>query len=196
MGPELTSLPNFLPGSEAALSLDEMRAKKGVTVSAIAFAIAATLAPRLFARSAESAEVASGARAPAASSPGSRPKVVLDQLDLAKAPLPSAEEKYLRDVLAKEARRADWGAGRKSRIQYRFRIDELEVVEEASVVRVRCTATGWLPRGKTAKSRLAFGGAPKERPELVRRVLAIVAHGVITRLADLERERRNAPVTR
>jgi len=154
-----------------------------------------TPAHELYARSAEpvATELVT-ARAPAAEAakPGGRPKVELDQLDLAKAPLPASEEKYLRDVLAKEARRADWGAGRKSRIQYRFRIDELEVVEDASVVRVRCAATGWLPRGKTAKSRLAFGGSPKERPELVRRVLAIVARGVVTRLAELERGRRSS----
>ncbi len=166
-----------------------MRARNRVAAGTIAFAIAATLAPRLSARPGDSTirELAS--------SPKGRPKVVLDQLDLAKAPLPAAEEKYLRDVLAKEARHADWGAGRKSRIPYRFRIDELDVVEEATVVRIRCAATGWLPKGRTAKSRLAFGGAPKERPELVRRVLAIVAHGVITRLAELERERRSPPAS-
>jgi hypothetical protein len=128
--------------------------------------------------------------APLASADKGRPKVVLDQLDLTKTTLASADEKYLRDVLAKEARRADWGAGRKSRIQYRFRVDELAVTEEESVIRIRCAATGWLPKGKNAKSKLAFGGSPKERPELVRRVLAIVARGVITRLAELERQRR------
>jgi translation initiation factor IF-3 len=95
-------------------------------------------------------------------------------------------------VLAREAKTADWGAGHKSQIQYRFRIDELEVTEDATVVKVRCAATGWLPKGRNAKSRLAFGGAPKERTELVRRVLAIVARGVVTRLAELERQRRLA----
>jgi len=128
--------------------------------------------------------------APLASAEKGRPKVVLDDLDLTKTALASPDEKYLREVLAREARRADWGAGRKSRIQYRFRVDELEVTEEASVVRVRCAATGWLPKGKTAKSKLAFGGSPKERAELVRRVLSIVARGVVTRLAELERQRR------
>jgi len=128
--------------------------------------------------------------APLASAEKGRPKVVLDDLDLTKTALASPDEKYLREVLAREARRADWGAGRKSRIQYRFRVDELEVTEEASVVRVRCAATGWLPKGKTAKSKLSFGGAPKERADLIRRVLAIVARGVVTRLAELERQRR------
>jgi hypothetical protein len=128
--------------------------------------------------------------APVASADKGHPKVVLDQLDLTKATLAGSDEKYLREVLAKEARHADWGAGRKSRIQYRFRVDELAVTEEGSVIRIRCEATGWLPKGKTAKSKLSFGGAPKERADLVRRVLAIVARGVVTRLAELERQRR------
>ena len=128
--------------------------------------------------------------APRAVADKGHPKVILDQLDLTKTTLARPDEKYLREVLAKEARRADWGAGRKSRIQYRFRIDELEVTEAESVVKIRCAATGWLPKGKTAKSKLSFGGAPKERAELIRRVLSIVARGVVTRLAELERQRR------
>jgi hypothetical protein len=128
--------------------------------------------------------------APHALADRGHPKVVLDQLDLRKAAIAAPEEKYLRQVLAREARRVDWGAGRKSRIQYRFRVDMLEVTDEESVVRIRCAATGWLPKGRTAKSKLSFGGAPKERAELVRRVLAIVARGVVTRLAELERQRR------
>ena len=128
--------------------------------------------------------------APHASADGGRPKVVLDALDLTKTGIVGADEKYLREVLAREARRADWGAGRKSRIQYRFRVDQLEVTEEGSVVRIRCAATGWLPKGKTAKSKLSFGGSPKERADLVRRVLSIVARGVVTRLAELEKQRR------
>ena len=112
--------------------------------------------------------------------------------DAGGAVLAAADEKYLREVLAKEARKADWGAGHGSLIQYRFRIDELDVTEDAAVVRVHCAATGWLPKGKTAKSKLAFGGAPEERAELVRRVLSIVARGVVTRLAELERQRRDS----
>jgi hypothetical protein len=145
-----------------------MRAKIGPV---LAFVVALLLAPRALADR-------------------GHPKVVLDQLDLTKAALAGPEEKYLRQVLAREARRADWGAGRKSRIQYRFRIDMLDVADEESVIRIRCTATGWLPKGKTAKSKLSFGGSPKERAELIRRVLAIVARGVVTRLAELERQRR------
>jgi hypothetical protein len=87
-------------------------------------------------------------------------------------------------------RRADWGAGAKNRIEYRFFVTELTLTEEEGVLRVRCTAVGKLPKGKTAKSRLSFSGDPHKKSELVKRVLDIVARGVITRLAELERVRR------
>jgi hypothetical protein len=125
---------------------------------------------------------------PAASHP--RPSVTLDRLDLTKVPLAAADEAFLRKTLADEARLADWGAGRSAHIEYRFRLDELSVTEEPRVVRVRCSASGFLPKGRGAKSHIAFGGAPNERQAVVRHVLEIVARGVVTRLSDLERRRR------
>lgn len=119
-----------------------------------------------------------------------KPSVRLDALDLSQSPLAAAREKAIRDLLAHEVRRADWGAGRAARIEYRFRVDELVTELVGGVLRVRCTATGFLPRGKSARSHLTFGGAPTERDQLVDHVLTIVTRGVITRLADLERRRR------
>ena len=138
-------------------------------------------------------EARAGDPGPSTSARKSHPKVILDQLDLSLTPGAVAEESYLREVLTREARRADWGAGRGSQIEYRFRLDALEVVEDAKVVRVSCTASGWLPKSRHAKSHLAFGGAPKDRQELVHHVLEIVASGVVTRLAEMERQRRHAP---
>lgn len=118
------------------------------------------------------------------------PTVVLDRLDLSKTPGAVPEEKFLRDVLAKEVRRLDWGVGRGGRIEYRLAVEELSVSEGKNVVRVTCMARGWLPKGRKAKSRVTFGGAPDDRRAVVRHVLEIVARGVVTRLAELERNRR------
>ena len=189
MRPELTPAPDFLPDRGAALSLGLMPAKIGLCARALGLAAVVSFAPLASAGSAHGGRPATARAAPDAPSKG-HPKVVLDALDVRKAALGGSDEKYLREVLGKEARRADWGAGHQARIQYRFRVDELEVIEEPSVIRIRCAATGWLPKGKTAKSKLSFGGSPKERADLVRRVLAIVARGVVTRLAELERQRR------
>jgi len=120
-----------------------------------------------------------------------RPHVVLDELafpdDVSGG---AAYKQHLRKTLAREARHADWGAGRKNRIEYRFYVTELVIEERGDALQVRCTALGKLPKGKRAKSHLAFSGEKSQRSELVRRVLDIVAKGVITRLAELERVRR------
>jgi len=119
-----------------------------------------------------------------------RPTVKLDRLEL--PPIPGARhyKKYLKRVLQREVRKADWGAGRDSTIEYRFSVDKLVVVAADKVLRVRCEATGRLPKGKTAKSQLTFSGDPTKKGTLIKEVLAIVARGVITRLADMERARR------
>jgi hypothetical protein len=120
-----------------------------------------------------------------------QPKVTLDRLDLTKVPLARSEEAFLRKALADEAKRADWGAGASAHIEFRFQLDELSVTEEARVVRIRCSASGFLPKGRRARSHIAFGGAPNERQTLVHHVLEIVARGVVTRLSELERRRRS-----
>lgn len=123
--------------------------------------------------------------------PSGRPDVELDRLefpeDVAGA---SYFKKRLRKILKREARRADWGAGRGAKIQYRFKVTELSLEHDGDVLRVRCAAVGKLPKGKSARSNLAFGGPPNQKNKVVERVLEIVARGVITRLAELERVRR------
>jgi hypothetical protein len=129
--------------------------------------------------------------APQSARPRGRPDVKLDRLDF---PSDVAGAKFfkqrLRKMLAREAKRADWGAGRGSRIEYRFSVTELGIEHDGDVLRVRCAAVGKLPGGKSAKSQLSFGGEPGQRNKIVERVLEIVARGVITRLAELERVRR------
>ena len=130
-----------------------------------------------------------------AESPGlssaSRPRVKLDRLSLPPTLVGSRElETHLRGTLRREARRADWGAGSDSKISYRFFVEQLELREEAGVLHVTCTALGRLPKGKSAKSHIVFGGDPHERKKVIEHVLDIVARGVVTRLAELERARR------
>ncbi len=122
-----------------------------------------------------------------------RPSVSLDRLVFpANVPNSARLERHFRHMLKRAARRADWGAGRGARIEYRVIVEELRITEEAGVLRVRCTALGRLPRGKSARSHLDFGGDPKKPRAVVDRVLEIVARGVVTRLAALERQRRRS----
>jgi hypothetical protein len=98
--------------------------------------------------------------------------------------------RHLKKRLEREARHAHWGAGRNNVIEFRFKVTELEITRDDDAIHVRCTAIGKLPGGQAAKSRLAFGGSINKRNQLVERVLDIVARGVVTRLAELERIRR------
>lgn len=120
-----------------------------------------------------------------------RPMVVLDRLvfpqDVVGA---DGFEKHLKRALKREAYRVDWGAGRENRIEYRFTVTELVYKLSDGALRIECSAVGRLPGGQTAKSELTFGGSLSERNALTKQVLEIVARGVITRLAELERKRR------
>ena len=126
-----------------------------------------------------------------ASATGSGPRVKLDRLTLPSDLIGGkAFETHLRSTLRREVRRADWGAGAKSKISYRFVVEQLDLREANGVLHVTCTARGRLPKGKSAKSHIVFGGDPHERTKVVQHVLDIVARGVVTRLAELERTRR------
>lgn len=123
--------------------------------------------------------------------PHGRPRIRIDRLTFP-SDIPGAAEyvRHLRRALQQEARRADWGAGKGSTIVFRFVVEELTWTDQGSAIQVRCSARGELPKRRTARSRLVYGGDPRKRRELVKRVLTIVARGVVTRLADLERSRR------
>lgn len=120
-----------------------------------------------------------------------RPDVRLDRLDFP-ATLPGwwIYKKHLRQSLKREARRLDWGAGRVAKIVYRFEVERLDLAERDGVVEVTCSALGRLPKGKAARSRLTYSGAAAQRGRVLRTVLDVVARGVLTRLAEMERVRR------
>ena len=126
-----------------------------------------------------------------AKSPAGRPTVHLDKLEFpTSVHNHEALKRHLRRVLQREVRRVEWGAGRDNRIEYRFKVTKLSFQVQHGVLKVSCAATGILPGGKTAHSKLTFGGAPDQRTQVVKQVLEIVARGVIARLAELERQRR------
>jgi hypothetical protein len=124
--------------------------------------------------------------------PEGRPRIIIDRLTFPPMHDSAAYVRHLGAVLRREAGRADWGAGRKSRISLRFVVEQLTFANQGSALEVRCSARGELPGGRRARSRLVYGGDPKRPRELVERVLEIVARGVVGRLAELERSRRAA----
>jgi hypothetical protein len=95
--------------------------------------------------------------------------------------------KAVRKLLANAAKRADFGKAAEVRIT--AAVTELESIEGDDVVKVRCTMTGRLKGGPLARSRLEFSGKPSQRRELEKKVLGMVADGLVTRLAQMARER-------
>jgi len=117
--------------------------------------------------------------------------VRLDRLDFPPGiPRNGVLERHFRFQLKKAAHRADWGAKRGAKIEYRVKVEELSVREGNGVVHVRCTALGSLPKGRTTRTFIDFGGNPAQRQRVIEHVLEIVARGVVTRLAAIERGRR------
>lgn len=119
-----------------------------------------------------------------------RPRVKLNRLTFPTIPEASYYKNRLTRSLSQASARADWGAGAGSVIEYRFRVDRLDIETADGLVRVHCEATGELPQRKNASSRLSFSGDPSQRRQLVEKVLDIVARGVVTRLAQMEHARR------
>lgn len=118
-----------------------------------------------------------------------RPSVKLDRL-VVPPDFPPALERHLKYALRRAARHADWGAGRGAHIEFRFVVRAFSITREPGVVHVKCKALGKLPGGMHATSHLNFGGDPHKEMALAKRVLEVVARGVVSRLADLERSRR------
>jgi hypothetical protein len=135
---------------------------------------------------------AAAAEPPWIGKPRGKPKIRVDRVSLpANVAGAAGYTKRLRKVLLREARRADWGAGAGSSIVFRFSVEQLKLQQSGALLQVHCSAVGELPRGRTARSQLRFGGRAADGDRLVFKVLEIVARGVVTRLADLERARRS-----
>jgi len=120
-----------------------------------------------------------------------RPTIKLDRLDFPEG-IANAKhyKRFLKKRLMREAKHAKWGAGRNNVIEFRFAVKQLDITVDEDVIRVRCLAVGRLPKGKLVKSQLNYGGNPRKARKVVENVLAIVARGVVSRLAEMERIRR------
>lgn len=123
--------------------------------------------------------------------PSGRPSFRIHELVLPKGvDTPKAVDKELRQWLKKAAKQQDWGGAGNNKIEARFELRTLSYRLDTRTLHITATLMGRLPSGRHAESTISFGGAPSERTALTRQVLRIVATGVVTRLADIERKRR------
>ena len=89
----------------------------------------------------------------------------------------------LKAHLEKAARKADFGDA--DRVTLTARIVEYRWEDRGDVVRLSCTVVGRVVGSASARSRIAFGGSPKDRGALEKQVLSMVANGLVTRLAQI-----------
>lgn len=95
--------------------------------------------------------------------------------------------KLLKSLLTQAAKKADFG--KLKSVKLSARIVSFSSVEKGDVLQVSCTIGGKLEGGPGARSHISFGGSPKERAQLEKQVLSMVANGLVTRLAEMAKNK-------
>jgi len=118
-----------------------------------------------------------------------------DFVDIAEIRVPDSDDakatrnriKLIRGLLRSAAKHADFGEAKN--VQIHAKLTRFEVVEKDGILRVTCTLIGRLDGGPSARSHISFGGHPEKRKTLEKQVLRMVSDGIITRLAELAKQR-------
>jgi hypothetical protein len=101
-------------------------------------------------------------------------------------------ERFLKQIIERQTRKANWGARRESPIEARIDVTEFSAVLTKDVVRVTCTGMGKLKGGQSVRSHFSMGGRPAGRAELERQLLTMLGRGIVSRLAEIARASRPA----
>jgi hypothetical protein len=91
----------------------------------------------------------------------------------------------LRGLLTQAAKKADFGDAKSVKLS--ARVIDFTSVKKGDILQVSCTIVGRVAGGQSARSRISFGGSPKEREQLEKQVLSMVSNGLVTRLAEIAR---------
>jgi len=115
------------------------------------------------------------------------PRVVWAEISLPSRESRPDLERFLKQVVDKQTRRADWGGRRESPIEARLEVTELTATVSKDVVRVNCTGVGHLKGGPSVRSHFSMGGRPSGKAELERQLLTMLGRGIVGRLAEIAR---------
>lgn len=120
---------------------------------------------------------------------GRKPKVVWAEVKLPEARDIAVYQKMMKEILEKESRRARWGKKKGELVEASIVIKELRTETKGDVLHVSCSAAGTIAGLGVAKSRFSYGGLPKDKLALERKVLELVTRGIVARLAELSRDK-------
>jgi hypothetical protein len=128
----------------------------------------------------------------AATAPSPAPAAGRAKVEWKKVEAPPGDDhdrivRMLRTILKSATRKADFG--KTGPVKLSARLVEFTSVTRGDVHHVTCALVGRIVGGPTARSRISFGGHPKERAALEKQVLTMVANGVVTRLAEIAKTR-------
>ncbi len=124
---------------------------------------------------------------PAREASARRKKVNWTQIDVRPGDDAKRIKHTLRRLLVKASKRAKWGKIRG--LKLRARVTKLSWEKREDVARVSVTVLARIEGGKGARSHIRLGGHNSEKRKLERQALRIVANGLVTRLAELARQR-------
>ena len=96
-------------------------------------------------------------------------------------------ERSVRAAIAHAAKSARFGSAK--HIEMAIHLIEVSVDEVDGIVHVTCTLSGKLKGGGVARARVSFGDKPSKKKALVKQALRMAAESVVTRLADVVRDR-------
>lgn len=99
----------------------------------------------------------------------------------------AAFQKQLKKLLDQAAKKANFGKAKS--LEFIVKVTEMTSETKGDVHRVTCSIIGRIPGGPSAKSKISFGGSPADKAKLEKQVLSMVAHAVVTRLAEMTRAR-------
>lgn len=114
-----------------------------------------------------------------------RTKVEWSRVDVPAGESSARLGKVLRAALEQAARKANFGSAKS--ITLSAKIVSFNAEQRGDVVRLSCTVMGRIAGGQSARSKISFGGSPKDRAELEKQVLTMVANGLVARLAQIAR---------
>jgi hypothetical protein len=105
----------------------------------------------------------------------------------------AARQKRLSLEIRRAAQRAAKGLdfGKTGRVELSFTVVEVSREDLGDVVRVSCTLVGRVAGGGRARSKLRFGGSPKDTKKVERQVVIAATDGVMTRLSEMARAQQS-----
>jgi len=122
-----------------------------------------------------------------------KPKIEWSRIDVPDGQDAARHARVLKAALAQAAKKASFGKAKS--VTLSARLTELTTERRGDVLRISCTVMG-RAGGKSARSRISYGGSPSEREALEKQVLTMVANGLVGRLAQIVRTQGSKPSSR